>query len=228
MSGKLRSHLASTEPYAWIRSNILGLVAIFIALGGSAAAATVVIQHDSKGSAKAKASKKAKAGPRGPAGAPGAQGAQGAQGPGGGAGATGAQGPSALKLDYDKPNTESSFTTIGTQDELLISADCFHPGVTEIEVNLTSSVPATVNWSDIKSGQAVTTTAEGNGRTLDPGTQNNLFITSANSAGGNGFSRIVAQAVYRNASRVITLDLSIIANDDSGRCQVQGTAVPAS
>lgn len=40
--------------HTWIRNNILGMVAIFIALSGSAAAATVVVKDGSKGSAKAK------------------------------------------------------------------------------------------------------------------------------------------------------------------------------
>jgi hypothetical protein len=65
---------------AWARNNILGLVAIVIALGGSAAAASVVVQRDSKGSSEATASKKAKKGPRGPAGPQGPQGPQGIQG----------------------------------------------------------------------------------------------------------------------------------------------------
>jgi hypothetical protein len=72
--------------FSWIRNNILGMVAIFIALSGSAAAATVVIKHNSNGNPRAGASKKAKAGPRGPAGAQGATGSQGRpgeQGPGG-------------------------------------------------------------------------------------------------------------------------------------------------
>jgi hypothetical protein len=65
----------------WIRSNLLGVVAIFIALGGSAIAAQV-----SSHSGRAHAAKKAKRGPRGPAGAPGAQGpVGGATGPAGGA-----------------------------------------------------------------------------------------------------------------------------------------------
>jgi hypothetical protein len=93
MSGKTRSTSAASGPHAWIRNNILGMVAIFIALSGSAAAATVVIQHVSKGSAKAKASKKAKAGPRGPAGPQGAAGAQGGAGAQGLQGVQGVQGP---------------------------------------------------------------------------------------------------------------------------------------
>lgn len=59
--------------HAWIRSNILGLVAIFIALSGSAVAAQVVT-HDGAQAAK---KKKAKPGPRGPAGPAGATGAAG-------------------------------------------------------------------------------------------------------------------------------------------------------
>src|SRR5262245_21311867 len=55
--------------YQWIRSNILGLVAIFIALSGSAIAAQVA----SHPAAKA-ATKKAKPGPPGPAAPQGSQG----------------------------------------------------------------------------------------------------------------------------------------------------------
>jgi hypothetical protein len=81
MSGKLRSTAASAGPHAWLRNNILGLVAIFIALGGSAIAAQVST-HDGK----AHAAKKARRGPPGPAGATGAQGPAGpATGPAGGA-----------------------------------------------------------------------------------------------------------------------------------------------
>ena len=61
--------------YAWIRSNILGLVAIFIALSGTAVAAQVV-NNDGQAAKK----KKAKAGPRGPAGPAGPAGAAGAAG----------------------------------------------------------------------------------------------------------------------------------------------------
>lgn len=63
----------------WIRSNILGLVAIFIALSGSAVAANVADQSGGKATKAAK-KKKAKPGPAGPAGAQGPQGTQGLQG----------------------------------------------------------------------------------------------------------------------------------------------------
>jgi hypothetical protein len=71
--------------HEWIRNNILGLVAIFIALSGTAVA-TNVASNQSKGKQVAQASKKSKRGPAGPAGpqgAPGPAGAQGGQGPAG-------------------------------------------------------------------------------------------------------------------------------------------------
>jgi hypothetical protein len=226
MSGRLRSTAASAGPHAWLRNNILGLVAIFIALSGSAAAATVVIQHDSKGSAKAKASKKAKAGPRGPAGAQGTPGGQGAQGASGGNGATGAQGPSALKIDWDAP-VNPSLAVIGVQNELTIGADCTlgpHVVLTPI---FSSSVSATIHQTESinTSTTGDTATVKNQGASMDPGF-NTVLDTLA--APASGYQQAEVLAVYRNASRVITLNLHMTANDSSGRCQVNGTAVPAS
>jgi hypothetical protein len=65
--------------HAWIRNNVVGLVAIFIALSGSAVAAQVASQPGAQQAAKKK--KKAKPGPPGPAGPQGPQGPQGLQGP---------------------------------------------------------------------------------------------------------------------------------------------------
>src|SRR5947207_1261951 len=59
--------------HSWIRNNILGLVAIFIALSGSAVATQVATKHEATTAKK-------KRGPRGPAGPPGPIGPQGAAG----------------------------------------------------------------------------------------------------------------------------------------------------
>ena len=77
---------------AWIRQNILGLVAIFIALGGTAMATQVASEQNAK-PAKAK---KGKRGPRGGPGPPGAAGAPGMPGAPGLAGITGPTGPAGL------------------------------------------------------------------------------------------------------------------------------------
>ena len=71
--------------HLWLRNNVLGLVAIFIALSGTAIATNVASEPDQAAKAA-----KGKRGPRGPAGPAGAQGPQGLQGPAGSAD-TGAQ-----------------------------------------------------------------------------------------------------------------------------------------
>src|SRR5262249_12841854 len=60
--------------HSWIRQNVLGLVAIFIALSGTALATNVASEH-------AAHIAKTKRGPPGPSGPPGPQGQQGIQGP---------------------------------------------------------------------------------------------------------------------------------------------------
>ena len=65
------------QAHAWIRNNVLGLVAIFIALSGTAVAAQVADSGPKAGVAK-----KGKRGPRGPAGPQGPPGP--ATGPAGG------------------------------------------------------------------------------------------------------------------------------------------------
>jgi hypothetical protein len=43
-----------------------------------------------------------------------------------------------------------------------------------------------------------------------------------------GFLDVETQALYRNNSRAISLQLHIVGYDSTGRCQVYGMAVPAS
>jgi hypothetical protein len=72
---------------SWIgRGNVLGLIAIFIALGGTAVAARATDNNAGAHSAK---KKKVKIGPRGPQGQPGPTGPQGQPGPAGSARAYG-------------------------------------------------------------------------------------------------------------------------------------------
>jgi hypothetical protein len=59
--------------YSWLRHNILSIVAIFLALGGTAVAAQVASGGDAH-SAKKKKVKRGPPGPAGPQGAPGAPG----------------------------------------------------------------------------------------------------------------------------------------------------------
>jgi hypothetical protein len=233
MSGKRRSRPASSEPHAWIRSNILGLVAIFIALSGSAAAATVVIKHDSKGSTKAKASKKAKGGRRGPAGPAGAAGAQGVQGN------TGAPGPGALRLQFNQLATDGQVHVLGTVNELTVSAACQHSGVSTLPllfVYAQSSVAGAGlagTSSETDDFGPVTTRMIATGVSTDAVQTELLALVPENGAGHLETS--ILHSTFFTANHAISLDLYGIANSaidhsavEVDSCEVHGTAVPAS
>ena len=76
-------------PFPWIRNNIIGLVALFVALSGTAVATEVASNAGHDGAVKAAKKHKKKRGPRGPQGPPGANGVNGADGTAGAVGAAG-------------------------------------------------------------------------------------------------------------------------------------------
>lgn len=212
--------------FGWIRSNILGLVAIFIALSGSAAAATIVIERDSNGSTKAKAAKKAKKGPRGPTGAQGPAGAQGAAGIAGNPGTPGAagpQGPGATRMNYSQPDTDNQNRTVATIGELVVLARCSSAGPTRLDVSVdTTGAAGEVEGSQLKSlnDGAVVPQAPVAGF-IGPST-----IAVADPV-ANEFSKTFVQATAFFPNRVVSLQLYGIANDGNQTCQLHGTAVPA-
>lgn len=86
------------KAHRWVRRNVLGLVAIFFALNGTAIAVQSDDENDGSADRKASAAKKkvkagppGPAGPAGPQGSPGPQGPQGIEGPPGSGSDTGAQ-----------------------------------------------------------------------------------------------------------------------------------------
>lgn len=98
------------KAHLWMRNNILGLVAIFVALGGTAIAAQVA-SNGPDANARVAKKKKAKRGPRGPAGPQGVAGQPGPQGPAGPS--TGSAG-GALAGTY--PNPTIATGAIGTSE----------------------------------------------------------------------------------------------------------------
>ena len=112
-----------SSAHSWLRSNVLGLVAIFIALNGTAVAVQTASEGNSrtsaaKKSAKAKKGKPGPAGPQGIAGPAGAQGPQGIQGP---QGPPGAGGPPSGAAGGELAGTYPS-PTIGTVNGLDLAA----------------------------------------------------------------------------------------------------------
>jgi hypothetical protein len=128
----------------------------------------------------------------------------------------------AEKLDFDQPFEDGLVRVVGTQNELTVQARCLLQSVQWV---VTSSVDGGISWS-ISNDTGTPTSAVGNGGTgLTAGNQTLLVQLTAP---GGGFRRGEIQAVYRNDNRVITLDLHLIANDITDRCQLTGTAVAAS
>jgi hypothetical protein len=164
--------------HGWIRSNVLGLVAIFIALSGTAVATQVdsdpPATHSSAGP-KAQSAAKAKRGPRGPAGPPGSPGPQGSQGP---QGVQGLQGPTGQSGVSGPPSGTAAGElagtypnpTIGTVAGLdLASSTSLDAGInfgTDVDLYRSAANTLELSVPDTFKASSVVVT---NGMTVNPG-----------------------------------------------------------
>jgi hypothetical protein len=187
---------------AWIRSNIVGLVAVFLALSGTAVATQVVTKDGAHKAAKAK---KGPRGPAGPAGATGPAGPAGATGPAGMAGAPGPAGTTG----------QDATTAFGTGSLTTTTSFQVVPGLTQ-----TVTVPAAAKVVVMTDGGLSSTAASA--ATIDVALQ----VDSVTVAGGN-YKRLtsattaVADYVYWSFSGVPTVGagshtFAVVAKTSSG------------
>lgn len=130
----------------------------------------------------------------------------------------------ARRIDFNHPNTDASPVTILTLDEMTLSARCLQPllGGTNLQLYITSTVGADINFAYIDRTGALDPVPRADGIGLSPGVQ-----THWTGMGDFGVSRQEGQLIYHNASRVISVTFDAVANDNTGRCQVTATALPA-
>jgi hypothetical protein len=214
--------------YAWVRSNILGLVAIFLALTGTAVAANVASDSNHARSAKAKKVKRGPAGPGGPAGPAGPAGAQGIQGK------QGVAGPGATRLHFLQPETDNATRTIATVGDLTLRANCSDPaGVAAISLSVQSNssggiLGATLEKTD--TGAAPTFPAPTSLLGVPAAPASVGFGGTLTPSALNGILTAFVQGTYNNNAdtQVVTFQLVAVANDTgAGNCTLHGTAVRA-
>jgi hypothetical protein len=212
--------------YAWVRSNILGLVAIFLALTGTAVAANVAGDGHHAGVAKKKKVKRGPAGPAGPAGAQGIQGQQGVAGPG------------ATRLQFLQPELDNTTRTVAAVGDLTLRAKCSDPsGVAAISLSALSNssggiLGATLEKSDsgVSGGAPAFPIPVSLLAVPTAPSSSVLFGGTLTPASSNGVLTTFVQGTYNNNAdtQVVTFQLVAVANDVGGNCTLHGTAVPAS
>jgi hypothetical protein len=167
-------------------------------------------------------------------------GATGATGPKGDPGATQPAPPPAAvarEVRFDAPaETSAGARTVLDMPGLRLSAACARTGG-DVALDLHVTVPESTT---LQSTFSLDTGADpanppqpgdpglltGNGQsTLAAGTDNDLG--GPGTQGGTGYFRGLAHAILVSASRTITLELFELVDAGTGRCQIGGTALPA-
>jgi hypothetical protein len=152
----------------------------------------------------------------------------------------------AKRIDYDQPDTDVTTREIGYQNGLYIFARCQdnpdHPGTTLMRMFVRSDFDASISseWSNKQ------TAANANGDPVNnlsaPATRSQFLrlhvgdppqpwlITNQGVLGFDAFSgvyNVMATSTYHSASAVISLNLEMIANGNTHRCQAYGTMLSA-
>jgi len=131
----------------------------------------------------------------------------------------------ARKIDFDGAKSVSApFTPIFALNEVSLQVRCGTSSDlsdTFLDIFVFSGVTGGVNWR-YKVGdndQVPSSTSSGSGLNAGGG------ALMAGLLANNGWQRAEGQFIYENSARVITGTFHALANQNTGRCQVNGTAV---
>jgi hypothetical protein len=237
----------------WLRTrltyaNVVSTVCLFVVLGGSSYAALVITGKNVKdnsltgkdvkdGSLLKKdfapgqlpAGATGPAGDRGAPGPTGPEGAQGIQGAQGEQGVQGEAGPAASRISWDTADDgpEAARTTLVARDGLTLTATCWDGGIgdptnAQIRAKTTES-NATLNGSDISYDNGGAATPEQFGIVL--GSSETAVVSKV--APNGSWVRVEGQMLYRSSTRTDSIVFHLVANHQTGRCQIEGTLVSA-
>ena len=150
-----------------------------------------------------------------------------------------------VQIDYDQPDTDNTLLEIANQSGLHILARCDKfpfAGSNRLELLASSDFNATsrstYHYRQVNTaanGDPVEDFVETADRaeflSLTPATPRMLIDWNASgtgfSVGGTSAIQVGAQTIYRDDQTVISLDLSMIVNARTDRCQVYGTMLSA-
>lgn len=213
MRRRIRSHLT----YA----NVMATLAVFLVLGGGTAVAAYVVSSNSQIGPKTIYGHNAPSGANKNVVTDSLTGADVKE-------STLGKVPNAAngarRIDYNHAKTDAAPVTILTLDEMSLSARCWEPlfGGTNLQLYITSTVGADINFAYITVDGTLEPAPRADGVALSPGVQ-----THWTGMGDFDIHRKEGQLIYHNASRVISVTFHAVTNDNTGRCQVTGTALPA-
>jgi hypothetical protein len=185
-----------SRAHLWVRNNVLGLVAIFLALGGTALAAQVASDGDGLRAKAAAKKKKAKRGPPGPPGPQGPQGPAGStSGPAGGALAGTYPDPSLDVSGGPCPNGQE-LVDVSALAALTCSAGVYSDGLNNVAAGPSAFPPAIAGNDNSALGQnALVNNATGSNNTAVG--QEALF---SNTGAANNNTAIGEDAMRLNSS----------------------------
>jgi hypothetical protein len=125
-------------------------------------------------------------------------------------------------------NPEFIFTNpFFTIDELTLKSACveFFP-ITELWLEVSSTVPSDVNYEFVTRASNSGASALSEGMAIGPPNEEQLVLQLK--APEDGFARGEGQIIYHHGNQLIAIALHAITNSHTLRCQVTGVAVPAS